>query len=178
MPPGSAYIGAAPDGSLLVCPEAEDGVVHIGGTLESEKIKTLESRIAQLEAGNKQLRATLRESLCSSGVLSLVEGIFQSISTVDAADGEFLTVGNASYLAVANYGNGRKVDVMSSIYRHNAATDQFDKVQDIATHVAWDWEFFTVGDNSNYLVVANKQQWQQRQHQFQHLPTKPCHRPV
>ena len=83
--------------------------------------------------------------------------LVQQIYTIGAYDWEFFTIGNSSYLAVANYQNGNTFIIPSNIYRFDETQppgSQFVLVQQISTNGARDWEFFTIG-NSNYLAVAN-----------------------
>ena len=79
------------------------------------------------------------------------------IFTNDANDWEFFTIGNTSYLAVANNQNGNSYNIPSNIYSFDQTQppgSQFVLVQQIPTNGAYDWEFFTIG-NTSYLAVAN-----------------------
>ena len=84
---------------------------------------------------------------------------FQTIATIGATAWKFFTIGNSSYLAVANHYNGSNYNVDSQIFKFNGTA--FQPFQTIATHGAVDWEFFTINSNNNnnitsYLAVANK----------------------
>ncbi|XP_042351260.1 LOW QUALITY PROTEIN: thrombospondin-type laminin G domain and EAR repeat-containing protein-like [Plectropomus leopardus] len=84
---------------------------------------------------------------------------FQSIPTVGATDWETFEMDGRFFLAVAN---SQKVSergpslysINSTVYELNTLTQTFIRFQDILTHSAVDWEFFTVGDD-RFLVVAN-----------------------
>ncbi|XP_029967173.1 thrombospondin-type laminin G domain and EAR repeat-containing protein isoform X1 [Salarias fasciatus] len=84
---------------------------------------------------------------------------FQSIQTVGATDWEMFQIDGRVFLAVAN---SQKVlergpslySINSTIYELNTLTRTFIRFQDILTHSAVDWEFFTVGEEK-FLVVAN-----------------------
>ncbi|KAM4608607.1 thrombospondin-type laminin G domain and EAR repeat-containing protein-like [Polymixia lowei] len=84
---------------------------------------------------------------------------FQHIPTLGATDWEVFHIGERYFLAVAN---SQRVDergpslytINSTIYELNTLTQTFIRFQDILTHSAVDWEFFTVGEEK-FLVVAN-----------------------
>ncbi|XP_041858336.1 thrombospondin-type laminin G domain and EAR repeat-containing protein-like isoform X2 [Melanotaenia boesemani] len=84
---------------------------------------------------------------------------FQNITTVGATDWEAFQIDGRFFLAVAN---SQKVSshgpslysINSTVYELNTLTQTFIRFQDVPTHSALDWEFFTVGDE-NFLVVAN-----------------------
>ncbi|XP_068457620.1 thrombospondin-type laminin G domain and EAR repeat-containing protein-like isoform X2 [Clinocottus analis] len=84
---------------------------------------------------------------------------FQSIPTVGATDWEPFQMDGRFFLAVAN---SQKVSnhgpnlysINSTVYELNRLTQSFIRFQDILTHSAVDWEFFTVGEE-RFLVVAN-----------------------
>uniref|UniRef100_UPI0037E8870F thrombospondin-type laminin G domain and EAR repeat-containing protein-like n=1 Tax=Semicossyphus pulcher TaxID=241346 RepID=UPI0037E8870F len=84
---------------------------------------------------------------------------FQSIPTVGATDWETFQIDGRFFLAVAN---SQKVSergpslysINSTVYELNTLTQTFIPFQDILTHSAVDWEFFTIGDEK-FLVVAN-----------------------
>ena len=83
--------------------------------------------------------------------------LVQQVSTNGAVDWEFFTIGNTSYLAVANYYNGKSWIISSDIYRFDQTQplgSQLVLVQQISTIGAADWEFFTI-NNTSYLAVAN-----------------------
>jgi len=79
---------------------------------------------------------------------------FQAIPTHGAKDWEFFTINNAYYLVVANHWSGfsGSYDINSTIYQWNGSN--FVVYQSIATHAAFDWEHFMIG-NDHYLAVAN-----------------------
>ncbi|KAK2840479.1 hypothetical protein Q5P01_014219 [Channa striata] len=85
--------------------------------------------------------------------------IFQNIPTVGATDWETFHIDGRFFLAVAN---SQKISshgpslytINSTVYELNMLTQTFIRFQDILTHSAVDWEFFTVGDEK-FLVVAN-----------------------
>uniref|UniRef100_A0AAQ4PUE0 Thrombospondin-type laminin G domain and EAR repeats b n=1 Tax=Gasterosteus aculeatus aculeatus TaxID=481459 RepID=A0AAQ4PUE0_GASAC len=84
---------------------------------------------------------------------------FQSIPTVGATDWETFQIDGRFFLAVAN---SQKVSnrgpnlysLNSTVYELNRLTETFIRFQDIVTHSAVDWEFFTIGEEK-FLVVAN-----------------------
>ena len=81
----------------------------------------------------------------------------QQISTNAARDWEFFTIGNNSYLAVANNYDGNSWNIPSNIYHFDETQppgSQFMLVQQISTNGALDWECFTIASTS-YLAVAN-----------------------
>ena len=85
--------------------------------------------------------------------------LVQQISTVGAFQWEYFTIGNASYLALANQFNGNSYSMPSNIYRFDPSQpsgSQFVLVHQISTNGAQDWEFFTIG-NTSYLAVTNYQ---------------------
>ncbi|XP_072253876.1 thrombospondin-type laminin G domain and EAR repeat-containing protein-like [Leuresthes tenuis] len=84
---------------------------------------------------------------------------FQNITTVGATDWEAFQINGRFFLAVAN---SQKVSsqgpilysINSTVYELNMLTQTFIRFQDVLTHSALDWEFFTIGDEK-FLVVAN-----------------------
>ncbi|XP_059198263.1 thrombospondin-type laminin G domain and EAR repeat-containing protein-like [Centropristis striata] len=98
----------------------------------------------------------------SSTVYVWVDGcfqVFQSIPTVGATDWETFQIDGRFFLAVAN---SQKVSdrgpslysINSTVYELNTLTQTFIRFQDVLTHSAVDWEFFTIGEEK-FLVVAN-----------------------
>ncbi|XP_037542748.1 thrombospondin-type laminin G domain and EAR repeat-containing protein-like [Nematolebias whitei] len=84
---------------------------------------------------------------------------FQNITTVGATDWEAFQIDGRFFLAVANSqqlsSHGPSLyNINSTVYELNTLTRTFIPFQDILTHSAVDWEFFTVGDEK-FLVVAN-----------------------
>ncbi|XP_072300245.1 thrombospondin-type laminin G domain and EAR repeat-containing protein-like [Eucyclogobius newberryi] len=84
---------------------------------------------------------------------------FQDILTQGAVDWEAFSFEGRYFLAVAN--SQRVSDrgpsdysINSTVYELNPLTLTFQRFQDILTHSAVDWEFFTVGDE-RFLVVGN-----------------------
>jgi len=71
-----------------------------------------------------------------------------------AIDWEYFEIEGYHYLAVANHHNNTTGTINSIIYRWNNSIRQFEFYQAIRTNWAYDWEFFTIGDNF-FLVVAN-----------------------
>uniref|UniRef100_A0A668A9E3 Thrombospondin type laminin G domain and EAR repeats n=1 Tax=Myripristis murdjan TaxID=586833 RepID=A0A668A9E3_9TELE len=98
----------------------------------------------------------------SSTVYVWVDGCFQrfqDIPTEGATDWEMFQIDGRYFLAVAN--SQKVVDrgpslysINSTVYELNRLTQSFIRFQDIPTHSAVDWEFFTVGEQK-FLVVAN-----------------------
>ncbi|KAL2080822.1 hypothetical protein ACEWY4_022675 [Coilia grayii] len=84
--------------------------------------------------------------------------LFQHITTFGATDWEMFAIGGRVFLAVANgelHASGSsEYSINSTIYELNMELQRFIRFQDILTHTAVDWEFFTVGTQS-FLVVAN-----------------------
>jgi hypothetical protein len=79
----------------------------------------------------------------------------QWVPTQGAVDFEFFSIRNQSYLAIANYRRSRDLSdfsTTSQILRFNGSS--FVHFQWVATHGAYDWEFFTIR-NESYLAVAN-----------------------
>ncbi|KAM9710655.1 thrombospondin-type laminin G domain and EAR repeat-containing protein-like [Menidia menidia] len=102
-----------------------------------------------------------RSTVLSSTVYVWQDGrfrTFQNITTVGATDWEFFQIGGRFFLAVANSQQvsvGRSLySLNSTVYELHAGAQAFLRFQDIPTHSALDWEFFTVGEQ-NFLVVAN-----------------------
>ncbi|AWP13685.1 putative thrombospondin-type laminin G domain and EAR repeat-containing protein-like [Scophthalmus maximus] len=84
---------------------------------------------------------------------------FQDILTVGATDWETFQIDGRFFLAVANSqkvsdGGLSPYSINSTVYELSALTQTFIRFQDILTHSAVDWEFFTIGDEK-FLVVAN-----------------------
>ncbi|XP_060910074.1 thrombospondin-type laminin G domain and EAR repeat-containing protein-like isoform X1 [Labrus mixtus] len=84
---------------------------------------------------------------------------FQSIPTIGATDWETFQIDGRFFLAVANSqmisDRGPSLySINSTVYELNTLTQTFIRFQDILTHSAVDWEFFTIGDDK-FLVVAN-----------------------
>ena len=79
---------------------------------------------------------------------------YQNISTHGAHSWEHFVIDGEHYLAVANYRDDTSHDTNSYIYKWNPSSLQFEYYQTIATHGAYDWEFFEI-DGSYYLMVAN-----------------------
>ncbi|XP_035533233.1 thrombospondin-type laminin G domain and EAR repeat-containing protein-like [Morone saxatilis] len=84
---------------------------------------------------------------------------FQSIPTVGATDWEAFQIDGRFFLAVANSqkfsDRGPSLySINSTVYELNTLTQTFIHFQDILTHSAVDWEFFTIGEEK-FLVVAN-----------------------
>uniref|UniRef100_A0A3P8UD37 Thrombospondin type laminin G domain and EAR repeats n=1 Tax=Cynoglossus semilaevis TaxID=244447 RepID=A0A3P8UD37_CYNSE len=84
---------------------------------------------------------------------------FQNIPTIGATDWETFKIDNRFFLVVAN---SQKISdlgpssysINSTVYELSTLTNSFIRFQEILTHSAVDWEFFTVGDE-RFLVVAN-----------------------
>ncbi|XP_076120201.1 thrombospondin-type laminin G domain and EAR repeat-containing protein [Alosa pseudoharengus] len=83
---------------------------------------------------------------------------FQDITTFGATDWEMFEIDGRVFLAVANgelhTRGSSQYSINSTIYELNMELQRFIRFQDILTHTAVDWEFFTVGTQS-FLVVAN-----------------------
>ncbi|GAA6231761.1 thrombospondin-type laminin G domain and EAR repeat-containing protein isoform X1 [Lates japonicus] len=84
---------------------------------------------------------------------------FQNIPTVGATDWEMFQIDGRFFLAVANSQKVSDRDaspysINSTVYELSMLTQTFIRFQDILTHSAVDWEFFTIGDEK-FLVVAN-----------------------
>ncbi|KAL3970384.1 solute carrier family 41 [Sarotherodon galilaeus] len=103
-----------------------------------------------------------RTTTISSTIYVWLDGsfqTFQSIPTVGATDWEPFQIDGRFFLAVANSqmipDRGTSVySINSTVYELNTLTQTFIRFQDILTHSALDWEFFTIGDEK-FLVVAN-----------------------
>jgi len=77
---------------------------------------------------------------------------YQFIPTIGAVDWESFTIGDMTFLAVANYNNGSTYNLDSKIYKWDGS--KFMECQSIPTHGAYDWESFTIGTDT-FLAVAN-----------------------
>ncbi len=77
---------------------------------------------------------------------------FQTLPTNGAQDIEPFTIGDDSYLAIANSRNDLTYDVNVAVYRWDGSV--FVEVQAIPSHGAADCEFFTL-DGEQYLAIAN-----------------------
>ncbi|XP_061599449.1 thrombospondin-type laminin G domain and EAR repeat-containing protein-like [Cololabis saira] len=85
--------------------------------------------------------------------------IFQTVKTYCATDWEMFRIGSRVFLVVANghrlHGNGSsQYTINSTIYELDMVGQLFVRFQDIVTHSAVDWEFFSLG-GQYFLVVAN-----------------------
>jgi hypothetical protein len=80
--------------------------------------------------------------------------LFQSIATMGAVDWEFFTIGNQSFLALANNYDGSSHSINSIIYRFDGSN--FAPFQSVFTMGAAKWCFFSMG-NQSYLALANNQ---------------------
>uniref|UniRef100_A0A672HVI7 Thrombospondin type laminin G domain and EAR repeats n=1 Tax=Salarias fasciatus TaxID=181472 RepID=A0A672HVI7_SALFA len=85
--------------------------------------------------------------------------VFQTIKTFCATDWEMFQIGNRVFLVVANghrlYSSGpSQYTINSTIYELDMTGRLFVRFQDIVTHSAVDWEFFSLGEEY-FLVVAN-----------------------
>ncbi|MBN2443903.1 MAG: hypothetical protein JXJ04_21250 [Spirochaetales bacterium] len=79
--------------------------------------------------------------------------LFQTILTSGATDWEYFNVNGNHYLVVANSYNGSIYNIPSEIIKWNGINFT-ENYQLIETHAAYDWEFFTIGENY-FLIVAN-----------------------
>ncbi|XP_028294144.1 thrombospondin-type laminin G domain and EAR repeat-containing protein isoform X2 [Gouania willdenowi] len=84
---------------------------------------------------------------------------FQRIKTFCATDWEMFQIGSRVFLVVANghrlHGNKpSQYTINSTIYELDMGAQLFVRFQDIVTHSAVDWEFFSLGEEY-FLVVAN-----------------------
>ncbi|CAN9502415.1 unnamed protein product [Ophioblennius macclurei] len=85
--------------------------------------------------------------------------VFQTIKTFCATDWEMFQIGSRVFLVVANghrlYSSGpSQYTINSTIYELDMGGQLFVRFQDIVTHSAVDWEFFSLGEEY-FLVVAN-----------------------
>ncbi|CAB1327930.1 unnamed protein product, partial [Coregonus sp. 'balchen'] len=78
---------------------------------------------------------------------------FQDIITYSAVDWEFFTVGEESYLVVANSFDGESHSLNSIIYRWQGY-EGFVPIHRLPTIGCSDWEFFTSGEES-YLIYSS-----------------------
>uniref|UniRef100_A0A674F0M0 Thrombospondin type laminin G domain and EAR repeats n=1 Tax=Salmo trutta TaxID=8032 RepID=A0A674F0M0_SALTR len=78
---------------------------------------------------------------------------FQDIVTYSAVDWEFFTVGEESYLVVANSFDGESHSLNSIIYRWQGY-EGFVPIHRLPTIGCSDWEFFTSGEES-YLIYSS-----------------------
>ncbi|XP_036808101.1 thrombospondin-type laminin G domain and EAR repeat-containing protein-like [Oncorhynchus mykiss] len=78
---------------------------------------------------------------------------FQDIVTYSAVDWEFFTVGEESYLVVANSFDGESHSLNSIIYRWQGY-EGFVPIHRLPTIGCSDWEFFTSGEDS-YLIYSS-----------------------
>ena len=74
--------------------------------------------------------------------------LFQSIPTAGARHWTFFSIGNQSFLALANQ------YAQSQIFVFNASTNLFSPFQSIPTLAAVDWTYFVMGGQS-FLAVSN-----------------------
>ena len=80
--------------------------------------------------------------------------LFQELPSKGAADFEHFRLGDADFLALANFLDGSGYAIASVVYRFNNATCLFEPFQYIDTTGAFDWEHFVIGD-VNFLAVAS-----------------------
>ncbi|KAL1021958.1 hypothetical protein UPYG_G00020410 [Umbra pygmaea] len=78
---------------------------------------------------------------------------FQDLRTYSAVDWEFFTVGDDSYLIVANSFDGESHSLNSIIYRWQGY-EGFVPIHQLPTIGSSDWEFFTSGEES-YLMYSS-----------------------
>ncbi|GCB78528.1 hypothetical protein scyTo_0016830, partial [Scyliorhinus torazame] len=78
---------------------------------------------------------------------------FQDIPTNSAVDWEFFTVGDDSFLVVANSFDGSKFFLNSVIYRWQGY-ESFVPVHRLPTYGCTDWEKFNTADGS-YLIYSS-----------------------
>ncbi|XP_058478466.1 thrombospondin-type laminin G domain and EAR repeat-containing protein-like [Solea solea] len=103
-----------------------------------------------------------RSTSVSSSVYVWVDGCFQTfqnIPTVGATDWETFVIDGRFFMVVANsqrvsVSDANVYSINSTVYELSSLTHSFIRFQDILTHSAVDWEFFTIGDEK-FLVVAN-----------------------
>lgn len=81
---------------------------------------------------------------------------YQSLAAYGAMDWEAFSIEGAYYLAVANFFNSEDsgYNTDSLIYKWDNTTSNFVPYQSIPTNGAFDWEYFTIGDD-RFLAVAN-----------------------
>jgi hypothetical protein len=84
--------------------------------------------------------------------------LYRKIPTNGAFDWEYFSIAGTHFLALANYSVGNNYDgtydLNSKVYKWDAGTEEFSLQQEIATHGANDWEYFTIGKNI-FLAAAN-----------------------
>lgn len=101
------------------------------------------------------VRATVATLAAQAGLVPReVAGFheYQSIATSAASDLEFFTLGDDTYLAVAQDGNDAASNIDSTLYKWDGGS--LVEYQCIATRGARDWEFFTIAGEA-YLALAN-----------------------
>uniref|UniRef100_A0A4W5KIC7 Dipeptidylpeptidase IV N-terminal domain-containing protein n=1 Tax=Hucho hucho TaxID=62062 RepID=A0A4W5KIC7_9TELE len=76
-----------------------------------------------------------------------------SVSPLSAVDWEFFTVGEESYLVVANSFDGKSLSLNSIIYRWQGY-EGFVPIHRLPTIGCSDWVFFTSGEES-YLIYSS-----------------------
>jgi hypothetical protein len=81
---------------------------------------------------------------------------YQLIPAQGATDLEYFTIHGQSYLAVACLRNGTSWSINSQILRFDSSSSEFAPFQSIPTQGAYDWEFFSI-HNQSYLAVSNFQ---------------------
>ena len=169
----SASVITNSDGQLLFV-DNDENITALGDILA--RIAQLETRaeeqasgITQQHSVNNQQQSTILQlqSIATQQQSVIAQltaqycravGVFthaQDIETHEAADWEFFTIANNSFLAIANFFNGNSSNIDSQILVFNETTQAFEPFQLISTQGAWDWQFFTIG-NSSYLAVANR----------------------
>ena len=81
--------------------------------------------------------------------------LFQEFDTAGALDWEHFRIGNADFIAVANFRIDMYTHIINStIFRYNETTSKFDVFQHIATRGARQWNHFQIG-GMHLLAVAN-----------------------
>jgi|GEM_PF-1358539 hypothetical protein len=80
---------------------------------------------------------------------------FQSISTKGARDWESFQIGSDSYLVVANSDDDSTTSLNSIVYQWDSSQSQFVEIQEILTDRAFDWDSFTIGDDTFITVATN-----------------------
>ena len=104
------------------------------------------------DGSNHNIKSRIYQYSAASGQFE----VMQEVDTSGALDWEAFMLNGTMYLAVANHYNGGSYNIKSRIYRHSAASGQFEEMREIDTSGAIDWESFTL-DGTMYLAVANFQ---------------------
>lgn len=130
----------------------------------SDATSEIQSRIYKLNssANSEEVTVTVEGEVQATSVVPRFE-LIQAIPTDGAHASEFFVLNDTLMLAVANFGNRhlKRVDAVSTIWALRDGSDvhtaelPFERVCNVSTRGATDWEFFEMNGQA-YLAVSNE----------------------